>query len=119
MIVCEKIRAICQQMEAYALSVQKRRTPRARDFFDINTACAHTKIDFGSAGIVELVENMFRAKRVSLDSLHRIEDDRDFHRQDWDAVRDTVDPRIKLRAFDFYFDYVREKCEQIASALKV
>ena len=119
MVVCEKIRAICQQTAAYASSVQKRRTPRARDFFDIHNTCSHSTIDLSSTGTLEIVTNMFRAKRVLLASLRRIDDDRDLHRQDWDAVRDTVDPRIKLREFEFYFNFVRDKCEQIAIALKV
>ena len=93
------------------------RAARARDFFDIRETVRRFKIDVTDPAILKLVENMFQAKRVPLASLRQLETDRDFHRQGWDAVRDTVDPRVRLRDFDFYFEYVHGLCLKIAIAL--
>lgn len=117
MIVCEKIRAICQQAAEYAAFVGKNRAARARDFFDIRETVRRFKIDVTDPEILKLIANMFHAKRVPLASLRQLETDRDFHRQGWDAVRDTVDPRVRLRDFDYYFEYVHGLCLKIAIAL--
>lgn len=117
MVVCEKIRAICQQMPSYSRLVRKHQAPRARDFFDIHETIRHFGIDLFTRESTELLRSMFQAKRVPLDLLHTIERERDFHRQDWDAVRDTVDPRINLREFDFYFDFVVNLCRKLANVM--
>ncbi|MEE9296987.1 MAG: nucleotidyl transferase AbiEii/AbiGii toxin family protein [Phycisphaerae bacterium] len=117
MVVCEKLRAICQQRPAYTAFVKKHRAPRARDFFDICEAIRRFDIDVAAPANLDTIKNMFRAKRVPLKLLRDIESDREFHRQDWDAVRDTVDPGIVLRDFDFYFDFVRGLCKEVANAL--
>jgi len=54
----------------------------------------------------ELLKGMFDAKRVPLRLLTRIRDHREFHRPDFASVKDTVKPNVRLRDFDFYFDYV-------------
>lgn len=117
MIVCEKIRAICQQAAEYAAFVGKHRAARAPDFFDIHETVRRFKIDVTDPEILKLVENMFHANRVPLASLRQLDTDRDFHRQGWDSVRDTVDPGIKLRDFVSYFEYVHGLCLKIANAL--
>ena len=60
---------------------------------------------------------MFQAKRVPIDLLLTLENEREFHRQAWDAVRDTVDPSIRLRSYDYYFDYALDQCSRIAQLL--
>jgi hypothetical protein len=117
MVVCEKLRAICQQRPTYAAFVKKYRAPRARDFFDIHQVTHQFDIDLAAAGNLELIKNMFLAKRVPLNLLLEVESDRDFHQQGWDAVRDTVDPNIELRDFDFYFEFVARLCRKVARAL--
>ena len=117
MIVCEKIRAICQQMASYASFVKKNQAPRARDFFDIYQTIHHFSIDLLTEESRELLRSMFQAKRVPLDLLLSIEQERGFHRQNWDAVRDTVDPRVQLREFDFYFDFAVKLCRKLASMI--
>ncbi len=118
MIVCEKIRAICQQMSSYASYVKKHRAPRARDFFDIHETLGRFGIDLFTDEAGEPLRSMFHAKRVPLDLLSSVEKEREFHRADWDAVRDTVHPRIRLREFDFYFDYVVDLCRKLASSTR-
>ena len=117
MVVCEKVRAICQQSSRYARFVMKHRSPRARDFFDIHETIRHFEIDLLTKECTKLLRNMFQAKRVPVDLLLAIEQDRDFHRRDWDAVKDTVAPSVRLRKFDFYFDYVVELCHGLAKLL--
>lgn len=109
MIACEKLRAICQQMEEYAPIVKRNNRPgsqRARDFLDIHTLVEKLALDLTSPKAIEMTREMFRLKRVDLEWLGNIEKYRDFHRQGFAAVRDTVAPGFKLEPFDFYFDYV-------------
>jgi len=114
MVVCEKIRAICQQMPRYAATVKKHQAPRARDFFDIHQTVQQFRIDILNDESVELLKKMFQAKRVPAALLASVRETREFHRQDWDAVRDTVDPGIKLREFDYYFAFVAGLCDELA-----
>jgi len=119
MVVCEKIRAICQQTASYAKFVKKHSTPRARDFFDIHETVRRFDIDLLTTEHVQLLRHMFQAKRVPLELLLTIEQERDFHRQDWDAVRDTVDTKVRLRDFDVYFEFVVGMCRKVAQALRL
>lgn len=119
MLVCEKIRAICQQMPRYVKQVRKHTAPRARDFFDIHSIIRRFRIDLLAADNLELIRRMFRAKRVPLDLLHELEKERDLHRRDWQSVIDTVDPSEKPHSFEFYFDFVVAHCRDLAIALSV
>ena len=112
MIVLEKMRAICQQMREYAQIVRNpSQSARARDFFDIYTVLNHFDIDLTANENIELLKNIFLAKRVPLKLLGKIQDHREYHRPDFDAVIATVKPEIDLKDFDFYFDYVVERCK--------
>jgi hypothetical protein len=119
MIACEKIRAICQQTPTYARFVKKHQAPRTRDFFDIPEVVNRFKIDLLTADNQKLVRNMFKAKRVPLQLLLTIDEQREFHRLGWDALKDTVDPAVRLRDFDFYFDYVLNLCRELAQAMRL
>jgi predicted nucleotidyltransferase component of viral defense system len=114
MIVLEKMRAICQQMGEYAQIVRNpSQSARARDFFDIYTVLNHFDIDLTANENVKLLKNIFLAKRVPLKLLGKIQDHREYHRPDFDAVIATVKPEIELKDFDFYFDYVVERCKAL------
>lgn len=63
---------------------------------------------------VRLLKDMFYAKRVPLGLLSSFDQDREFHREDWQAVQDTVDSRIQLKGFDFYFDQVAALAVRLA-----
>ncbi|MCH7813675.1 MAG: nucleotidyl transferase AbiEii/AbiGii toxin family protein [Planctomycetes bacterium] len=117
MIVCEKIRAICQQTPSYVQYVRKHAAVRARDFFDIHETIRQFDIDVLEENVLALLRAMFQAKRVPFDALRGLDGQREFHRQDWISVRDTVDPRIQLRKFDYYFYFVLDLCRQLANAL--
>ncbi|OHB75456.1 MAG: hypothetical protein A2Z25_06910 [Planctomycetes bacterium RBG_16_55_9] len=117
MIVFEKLRAICQQMPEYTLNTTK--TARARDFFDIYTVMEHFEIDFTSPRNIDLLKLMFEAKQVSVSLIGDIEAYREYHRQDFVSVEATVKPSIELKPFDFYFDYVLEKCKCLQTLWKI
>lgn len=111
MIVFEKLRAICQQMPEYRKLVKSRhQTARARDFVDIYYLLKEYKIETDSRENIELLKCIFNAKRVPLELLGKIKDYKEFHRQDFEAVKDTVKAGIKLKDFDFYFDYAIRIC---------
>ncbi len=114
LIVIEKLRAICQQMAEYKQVVPTHRpVARARDFFDIYTLVNHFTIDLSKPAGVELLRAVFEAKRVPLDLLKLLDRYREFHRDDFAAVRDTVKPGVTLREFDFYFDFVISICPKL------
>lgn len=110
MIVCEKIRAICQQMPEY-----RRRThstsqrPRARDFFDIYHISTAMQIDFCADEFWDTLQQVFDAKDVPLSLLGQIDGHREFHRSDFESVKDTVLATVELNEFDFYVDYLVQK----------
>lgn len=119
MIVFEKIRAICQQMPEYIKSIGKSyQTARARDFFDIYTVLNSFEIKLIDSKNIELIGRIFEQKKVDLNLIKEIKNFREFHRKDFSAVQDTVKPQVKLKGFDFYFDYVVDECAILYEALR-
>jgi hypothetical protein len=117
MIVIEKLRAICQQMPEYAAQVRDPSpSARARDFFDIYVVMEHFNIDLTTEENVRLLKNIFAAKRVPLKLIWRIPEFREFHRENFASVKDTVRSTFKLEDFDFYFDYVIGKCQALKAS---
>lgn len=109
MIICEKLRAICQQLPEYSPIVKRENrpgAPRARDFLDIYSLIEVVGFDLTTEPNRELLRNIFDAKKVPLSLLRNLESHREFHRQDFRAVQDTVKPGVDLQPFDYYFDYV-------------
>ncbi|MGO9316060.1 MAG: nucleotidyl transferase AbiEii/AbiGii toxin family protein [Syntrophobacteraceae bacterium] len=120
MIVFEKIRAICQQMEEYGLVVQNHgRSARARDFFDIYTILQHFEVDFTAQENMQLINCIFDAKRVPLQLISLIPNYREFHRPDFASVKDTVKTDVDLKDFDFYYDYIVDKCISLKSLWEI
>ena len=117
MIVCEKLRALCQQLPEYAPIVKRARpgSPRARDFIDIYTLVEKLRLDICSEKSLDMLRKMFDLKHVPFEWLGKIGESREFHRQDFPAVQATVSTDIELKTFDFYFEYV----VQLASAVLV
>jgi len=120
MIVFEKIRAICQQMPEYRKLVKSsHQTARARDFIDIYYLLKKYKIKIDSKENINLLKRIFDAKRVALELIGKIDNYKEFHRQDFDAVKDTVKAGIKLKDFDFYFDYTIHICKTLKPLWKI
>lgn len=116
MIVCEKLRAICQQMPEYrALVKSQSASPRARDFFDIHLLVEGAGVDLGSPRAKELLVGMFRAKRVPLRLLYEIGAHAEYHRDDFAAVKDAVKPGVPVKDFDYYVSFVKKQVERLES----
>ena len=111
--VCEKLRAICQQMPDYVKVVRSHPSARARDFVDIHVAANAFGVDFEDDEFLGVLRDVFAAKRVPLRLIGQIEGYREFHRPDFASVRATVKPNVNLREFDYYFDYVVERCQSL------
>lgn len=113
MIICEKLRAICQQTEDYCNLVKRSPRARARDFYDVYATMQKYGVDLGSPEARSLLRDIFGAKRVPLRLLGQMRDFAAFHAPDWDAVRGTVPPGIDLKSFEFYCDFVLRLCEAL------
>lgn len=114
MVVYEKLRAICQQTEEYADIVPTHQRPRARDFFDIYTIVEkwRSPVNVYDLDSIHIIREIFTAKRVPLSFLLSIESYREFHRDNFNAVRDTVTVD-RLESYDYYFDYVVDMAERL------
>ena len=109
MIAIEKIRAICQQMNEYPHTGNKK--PRARDFYDIYQVVTTRGIDLQTKENQTLLQHVFEAKQVPLLLLANMPLQREFHRTDWPSVIAATDG--ELRDFDFFFDFVWHEVEQL------
>lgn len=108
MIVCEKLRAICQQLPEYGEIIKRtyRSKGRARDFLDITVLMQARAIDLNSESNLNLIVEMFKAKRVPLSFLGKIAEQRDLHKTDFASVQATVKQGLNLKDFDYYFDTI-------------
>ena len=118
MIVFEKLRAICQQMPEYSEFLGKSyETARARDFFDIYTVVEHFNINLTTSENLNLLRIIFKAKEAPINLIGKIKGFREYHRPDFISVENTVKPNIRIKDFDYYFDYVVNKCNKLLEAL--
>lgn len=115
MIVYEKLRAICQQNHKYRDIIPSiTRKSRPKDFYDIYYILEHTPgIEVKTKDNLEILRAIFDIKRVPLHFLGELDDDREFHRSDFESLKATVAQDSELRDFDFYFDYVKNIVESI------
>ena len=89
------------------------RRPRARDFFDIHSVLSKEEIHLTQPENLDLIRNIFAAKKVPLPLLAKIKDQRTFHEPDWPSVVETVAEDV--RDFSFYFDFVVSEVENLKS----
>lgn len=117
MIVCEKLRAICQQMPEYGPLIKRDRAggARARDFLDIYILINTLRLDISTENNKTILAEMFKAKKVPLSFLGLIKNYREFHKADFPAVVETVKVGMNVESFDFYFDYVLSLVDQLES----
>ncbi len=108
MLILEKIRAICQQNPEYRSIVRSHDSSgRAKDFFDIYILMESFPIDFDKESTKKTLKVIFEAKKVPLNYIHQINEQREIHRADYRSLKDTVKSDVDLKDFDYYFDYVR------------
>lgn len=113
MCVAEKLRAVCQQMPEYVQVVKSNPSARSRDFLDIHTLCEEFGVDFARVEFHSILRETFAIKRVPLRLLNTIKQFRNYHKDDFVAVISTVKPNVALKEFDYYFDYVVDRCCQL------
>lgn len=115
MIVCEKLRAICQQMPNYGQIIHRTSlgNQRARDFIDIEALIKKFGIDLSTEQSRQIIEQMFTAKRVPLSFLSQIPATRDFHALGVDEVRAAMKPGVRVESFDYYFDFVVDEVQKL------
>ena len=115
MIAFEKLRAICQQLPNYKSVVKSfKARARGRDFYDIELLMTGYNINPTTTEHKELIKNIFAIKRVPLDYIKEIRNHREFHRENFNAsLKETVSVSQDLKNFDYYFDYVLDKFENI------
>lgn len=107
-LLFEKLRAICQQMSEY--KGRSEPTQRARDFFDIYVLNEKLGImkeyEKNKNDYINLIKSIFSCKQVDLMLIKKIVDYRDFHKNDFNSLIETVNDRDSLKDYDYYFDYV-------------
>ena len=115
MIVCEKLRAICQQMPEYGQVIQRLSlgNQRARDFIDIEALVRKFGIDLSAEESQQMVVQMFAAKRVPLSYLANIPETRDFHALGYEEVRAAMKPGVRIEPFNHYFDFVVSEVKKL------
>lgn len=114
MIVCEKLRAICQQFPEYFQQLgQGKPRQRARDFVDIEALMNHFSVDLSAGSAHHIVREMFRIKQVPLSLLPRIAEIKDFHGVGFPSVEATVKAGTKLKAWDYYFSFVEREITKL------
>ncbi|HTH76790.1 MAG TPA: nucleotidyl transferase AbiEii/AbiGii toxin family protein [Trinickia sp.] len=115
MIVCEKLRAICQQMPEYGPIIKRDRagTARPKDFVDILVLTKALDLDLTGEHMQRTLTAMFDVKKVPLALLGQIRRSYEFHRAGFSSVADTVSPDFDLKEFDFYFNYVLDLVDRL------
>ena len=122
MIILEKLRALCQQMDEYP----KRKNPsqRARDFFDIYTTAKAYVYDRTSdedkEDLKELFKNIFEIKEVDIELLENLEAYRESHRPSFEKLKDVIaaDERDDLQSYDFYFNETKKVAQWVLDNLR-
>jgi predicted nucleotidyltransferase component of viral defense system len=116
MIVFEKLRAICQQLPEYKdvfSTFSPKARARARDFYDIHLIMEMHEINPSTKENIELIQHIFQAKKVPFSFIKKIRSNKNIHVDNWKSVIDTTSGYEDLQNFDFYFDYVLQKFENI------
>jgi hypothetical protein len=115
MIVCEKLRAICQQMTEYTPVIKRGHdgSARLKDFVDIFVLTKGIELDLTGEQMQRILTAMFEAKKVPLLFLGLIPNYYVFHLAGFPSVADTVSPDFDLKEFDVYFNYVLELVDHL------
>ncbi|MFO7658401.1 MAG: nucleotidyl transferase AbiEii/AbiGii toxin family protein [Bacteroidales bacterium] len=119
MIICEKIRALCQQIADYK-EIVKSITPksRARDFFDIYTLMNHFGIDLTTDENIDLLRNILVSKNVPVDYIGKISECKELHEKSFAELKDTLKASETLMPFEFYFDFLIKLTEKVSTKIQ-
>jgi predicted nucleotidyltransferase component of viral defense system len=109
LLAAEKLRALLQQHPAYTMIPNATKRSRGRDLYDIWVISDAFALDLGSH--YESVHAVFKAKRVDMDLLSKLDEVRDLHEASWSDVEASVGGEIE--PFGFYFSFVREVAHRL------
>jgi hypothetical protein len=120
MMVCEKLRAICQQHPRYHEIVRRSRPDgaRPRDLFDITELIDAFGLDVASEEGAAILQAMFACKKVPIDLLERIGELREAHRIGFVSLKDTVSASTELLTFGHYFERVVRVAHEALAAVR-
>lgn len=119
MIVFEKVRALCQQLSEYGEIVPKfNPRARARDFYDIYLVMEQFNIDPTTPENLEMIANIFHAKKVPLSFIKLLRTNIEFHYENWIDVISTLDSSSSPEPFEFYVQYLLDKYENLKFPLE-
>ncbi|TDK59547.1 nucleotidyl transferase AbiEii/AbiGii toxin family protein [Sapientia aquatica] len=115
MIVCEKLRAICQQMPEYGPIIKRARpgSARPKDFVDIFVLVKALELDLIGEVMQKNLTAMFEIKKVPLTLLGYVPNYYEFHLAGFPAVQATISPDFDLKDFDVYFKFVLSIIEKL------
>lgn len=115
LVICDKLRAICQKMKEYRNDFNNLDLPRARDFYDIYVVNHNlVGVDFKKPCNRLILQEVFNAKKVNLSLLSKIKDKRTVHEDDFKNVLQTdLNQKAKPAIFDYYFEYVLDLVEDL------
>jgi hypothetical protein len=114
MIICEKIRALCQQIPEYK-EIVKTMTPksRARDFYDIYALINRFGSDLTLSENIDLLRSILAAKKVPFHFIGKIKESKKLHEESYVSLKDTLRTSDRIEDFDYYFDFVIKLVEEI------
>jgi len=112
LMAAEKLRALCQQMEEYPHVNMAR--PRPRDYFDLHAMVTEGSVYLKSDEFARTLRKVFAAKEVGLSLLQRLPAYRDYHREGWASVVDSI-PFDSSRDFDDYANFVEREIQKLES----
>ncbi|MDX1958388.1 MAG: nucleotidyl transferase AbiEii/AbiGii toxin family protein [Leptospiraceae bacterium] len=110
MILIEKLRSICQQMNEYKSIYQLGKVKgRAKDFYDISLLIDKNLValnDENKESFRIMIHGIFGAKEVDIKLLDLIPQYRNLHESDFLSVQATVPSTETIQNFDYYFEKV-------------
>ncbi|MFN4329265.1 MAG: nucleotidyl transferase AbiEii/AbiGii toxin family protein [Limnobacter sp.] len=119
MIVCEKLRAICQQTDEYGQVVGRQtKKSRPRDFYDIYYLVKKLNVDVISPLGLDIIKHMFAVKQVALEILGSLNSYRQLHAQNQTSLINTVRVDSEILPFDEYFDFVNNLAREVLATIK-
>lgn len=119
MIICEKIRALCQQLPQYFINGGKAKKPRPRDFYDIYTIMRSCNMTFEQINM-HIFKEFFKIKMVDLSLLDLVitKDYCEYTKGDVKSLINTLPIEEQTNFnFDKYFSFVANGIKIIKNRL--
>lgn len=113
MLIIEKLRAICQSMSEYKFNESRTKPPRTKDFYDIYQIAKSLNVKLTPKDF-DLLKHVFEIKEVPIELLVTIKENKEFHLQGVEGLRETVKNPRDLD-IERCFEFVVEQIENVLS----